>query len=251
LCHKTYGLDSAHYFTCSHLSGDAFLKKCRADIELLTEREHLEMVEDMIRGGVSSVFEKRFFKANNQYLDNCDYYDLDTYGVLLDANNLYGGIMEKFPLPLNNFQTVNTNIEQILQTPNDSDHGFIVEVDLHYPDRLHDGHEDFPLAPTKERIHYKSLSEWQQKLLGEMGEKRLYSQGKKLIQSLNDKKNYTVHYITLKVYVSLGMEVKKVHRVLKFNQSLWLKPYMELNTEQRRESRNRFEESFFKLMNNS
>ena len=251
LCHKTYGLDSAHYFTCSHLSGDAFLKKCRADIELLTEREHLEMVEDMIRGGVSSVFEKRFFKANNQYLDNCDYYDLDTYGVLLDANNLYGGIMEKFPLPLNNFQTVNTNIEQILQTPNDSDHGFIVEVDLHYPDRLHDGHEDFPLAPTKERIHYKSLSEWQQKLLGEMGEKRLYSQGKKLIQSLNDKKNYTVHYITLKLYVSLGMEVKKVHRVLKFNQSLWLKPYMELNTEKRRQSRNKFEESFFKLMNNS
>ena len=93
LCYKTYGLDSAHYFTCSHLSGDAFLKKCKADIELLTEREHLEMVEDMIRGGVSSVFEKRFFKANNQYLDNHDYKDLVTYGVLLDANNLYGGIM--------------------------------------------------------------------------------------------------------------------------------------------------------------
>ena len=47
------------------------------------------------------------------------------------------------------------------------------------------------------------------------------------------------------------MEVKNVHRVLTFNQSLWLKPYMELNTEKSRQSRNKFEESFFKLMNNS
>ena len=58
VCYKTYGLDSAHYYTCSHLSGDAFLKICKADVELLTDREHLEMVEDMIRGGVSSVFVK-------------------------------------------------------------------------------------------------------------------------------------------------------------------------------------------------
>ena len=63
LCYITYGLDSAHYFTCSRLSGDAFLKKCRADIELLTEREHLEMVEDMIRGVVSSVFEKKILQG--------------------------------------------------------------------------------------------------------------------------------------------------------------------------------------------
>ena len=68
LCYQTYGLDSAHYFTCSHLSGDAFLKVCKADIELLTDREQLEMVEDMIRGGVASVFEKRHMKANNGYL---------------------------------------------------------------------------------------------------------------------------------------------------------------------------------------
>ena len=90
LCYKTYALDSAHYFTCSHLSGDAFLKKCKADIELLTDREHLEMVENMIRGGVASVFDKKFFKANNRYVTDHNYNDYNTYGVLLDANNLYG-----------------------------------------------------------------------------------------------------------------------------------------------------------------
>ena len=252
LCYTTYGLDSAHYFTCSHLSGDTFLKKCRADIELLTDREHLEMVENMIRGGVASVFDKRFFKANNRYVAEHNYNDYNTYGVLLDANNLYGGVMEKLPSPLNSFETVqNIDLNKILETTNDSEEGYILEVDLHYPDKLHDGHQDFPLAPTKERIYYKSLGEKQQELLEIMGETRPYSQGTKLIQSLSNKSIYTVHYITLKLYVSLGMEVKKVHRVLKFKQTKWLKPYMELNTAKRKESRNKFEESFFKLMNNS
>ena len=107
------------------------------------------------------------------------------------------------------------------------------------------------MAPTKERIYYKSLGESQQELLERMGETRPFSQGIEMIQSLSDKKNYTVNYITLKLYVSLGMEVKKVHRVLKFKQTKWLKPYMELNTAKRKKSRNKFEESFFKLVNNS
>ena len=251
LCYKTYGLDSAHYFTCSHLSGDAFLKKCRADIELLTDRSHLEMVEDMIRGCVASVFDKRFFKANNRYVTQHNNNDYNTYGVLLDANNLYGGIMEKFPLPLNSFEIVpDINLNKILEAPNDSEEGYILEVDLHYPDRLRDRHEDFPLAPTKERIYYKSLGEKQQEQLALLGVNRPFSQSKKLIQSLSVKKNYTVHYITLKLYVSLGMEVTKVHRALKFKRSYWLRPFMQLNTEKRKESRNKFEESF-KLMNNS
>ena len=93
LCYNTIGLDSAQYFTCSHLSGDAFLKKCRADIKLLTDREHLETVENMIRGGVASVFDKKFFKANNRYVADHNKNDYRTYRVLLDANNLYGGIM--------------------------------------------------------------------------------------------------------------------------------------------------------------
>ena len=252
LCYKTYGLDSAHYFTCSHLSGDAFLKPCKADIELLTDREHLEMVENMIRGGVATVFDKKFFKANNRYVAEHNFNNYNTYGVLLDANNLFGGIMEKFPLPTNSFETVQEySLERILATTNNSEYGFILEVDLHYPDRLHDGHEDFPLAPTKEQIYYKSLGERQQELLEVMGETRQYSHGKKLIQTLADKNNYTLHYLTLKLYVSLGMKVKKVHRVLKFRQSQWLQPYMELNTQKRKECRKKFEESFFKLMNNS
>ena len=125
LCYKTYGLDSAHYFTCSHLSGDAFLKKCWADIELLRDRTHLEMVENMVSGAVSSVFGKRFFKANNKYVPKQNYNEYDTYEVLLDANNLYDGVREKFHLPLNSFETLSEfNLNRILNTPDYSEYGY-------------------------------------------------------------------------------------------------------------------------------
>ena len=135
-------------------------------------------------------FSTKFFKANNRYVKEHNYYDYETYGVLLDANNFYGGIMEKFPLPLNNFETVQeVNLENILNTANDSREGYILEVDLHYPDKLHDAHQDFPLAPTKEQISYKALGDQQKELLRIMGENHSYSQSKKLIQTLADEEN--------------------------------------------------------------
>ena len=73
LCYDTYGFDSAHYFTSSHLSGVAFIKICRADLHLLTDREHVEVAENMIGGGVASIFSKRFFTANNKYMDNFNF----------------------------------------------------------------------------------------------------------------------------------------------------------------------------------
>ena len=73
----------------------------------------------------------------------------------------------------------------------------------------------------------------------------------KLVQTLFAKKNYTVHYITLKLYVDLGLKVAKVHLVLQFKQEKWLELYISLNTRMRTQSKNKFEESFYKLMHNS
>ena len=114
--------------------------------------------------------------------------------------------MEKFPLPKNSFEIVHEyNLDRFVATTNDSEYGFTLEFDLQYPDRLHDGHEDLPLATTKEQIYYKRLGKRPQELLEVMGETRRYSQGKTLIQTLADKNNYTLHYLALKLYVSLGM----------------------------------------------
>ena len=70
VCYQTYGLDCACYFTASNLSGDAFLKICKPELKLLTNREHLDLLQRMIRGGMSSVNARRFYKANNKYLDS-------------------------------------------------------------------------------------------------------------------------------------------------------------------------------------
>ena len=72
LCMNTYGLDCAHHCCASHLAGDAFLKICRANIQLLTNKEHLEFVENMIRGGLASVYDEPYFKANNKYIEKYD-----------------------------------------------------------------------------------------------------------------------------------------------------------------------------------
>ena len=163
--YSTYGLDSAHYYTCSHLSGDAFLKVSTARVELLTDLSHLEMADNLIRGGVSSVFSKRSPTMNNKYLEGFDETKARTYGFRVDANNLYGGIMQKFPLPLSEFEIVDVELSTILKTANDSEVGFVLEVDLNYPDAHHNMHKDFPLAPMKEKIDRNMLSEYQMGLM--------------------------------------------------------------------------------------
>ena len=100
ITHASYRLDCAHHFTASNLVGDAFKRICNADIELLSEREHFEMVENMMRGGTASVFEKRKFNANNPYMnEKYNPQEKTSYGFMLDANNLYGGVMQMHKLP--------------------------------------------------------------------------------------------------------------------------------------------------------
>ena len=103
LCMKTYGLDCAQHYSALNLAGDAFLNICRANIQLLTNREHLEIVQNMIRGGLASVYDERYFKANNKYMENYDSALESTFGFMVDANNFYGGIMETENLPVGDF----------------------------------------------------------------------------------------------------------------------------------------------------
>ena len=73
----------------------------------------------------------------------------------------------------------------------------------------------------------------------------------KLTPKLTEKKNYVLHYRNLQLYLSLGLKLKKVHRVLEFDQSPWLRQYIDFNTQKRAGVKNAFEGYFFKLMNNS
>ena len=125
----------------------------------------------------------------------------------------------------------------------------ILEVDLKYPKKLHNLHNDYPIAPEKVKVSSGMLSEYCKRI----ADKYNISTGlvSKLIPMLEDKKKYVLHYRNLQLYLDLGLKIKKVHRVLKFNQSPWIKQYIDFNTEKRKNAKNPFEKDFFKLMNNS
>ena len=166
----------------------------------------------------------------NKYLEGFDDTKGRTYGFLVDANNLYAGIMQKFPLPLSEFEIMDVELSTIFKTANDSETGFVLEVDLYYPDALHSMHKDFPLAPTKKKYDRNMLFEFQMGLLDNACNRRVTTPN--LVQT-SFAKIYTVYYITLKLYVDLGLKVTKVHRLLQFKQEKWLEPYISLNTRMR------------------
>ena len=145
------------FLTSSHFSGDAFVKTCEADLELLIDREHLEIAENVIRGGVASIFFNRFFKANMRYMKGFNANEKINFGLLIDANILYGGVMEKLLLPLKDSRKIDIPLQQILNTTAESLIGCVSEVELDYPNVLHDNQENFPIAPTDEFFEKTSL----------------------------------------------------------------------------------------------
>ena len=223
VCMKNYQLDPAWYYTAPGLAWDAALKKTGVELELLSDIDMLLMFEKGIRGGISMI-SNRHGKANNSYMgDEYDDKRATKYITYLDANNLYGWAMCK-PLPTRDFKWMDDD-----ELTSWKKHACLLEVDLEYPKELHDLHNDYPLAP--ERL-----------VLGKV---------EKLVPNLNDKIKYVIHYENLKLYESLGLKITKIHRGIKFEESTWLKQYIDLNTDLRSKANNEFEKDFFKLMNNS
>ena len=110
-------------------------------------------------------------------------------------------------------------------------------------------HKDYPLAPEKLAIPYDMLSDYCKKIADEYEIK--VGDVKKLIPNLGNKTNYVLYYKNLQLYLSLGMKLTKIHKVLKFKQSDWMKKYINFNTEKRTNATNSFEKDFFKLIINS
>ena len=153
------------------------------------------------------------------------------YIMYLDANNFYGWAMSQH-LPTGNFRWItDKEISKIDlgKHKTDGKKGLIPEVDLEYPQELHSLHNDYPVAPEKAKVSKNMLSVYFKKT----AEKYKISIGQvnKLIPMLKDKKEYVLHYRNLQLYLDLGLKIKKVHRALEFDQSPWLKQYIDFNTE--------------------
>ena len=118
------------------------------------------------------------------------------------------------------------NEEFLKNYDEDSDKGYILEVDVEYSKNLNYWHSVLPFLPERMKINKCS----------------------KLVYNLYDKNNYVIHIRSLKQALNHGLTLKKVHRVIQFNQEAWLKEYINMNTELTKEAKTDFEKDFFKLI---
>jgi len=237
-------LDMCHYISLPQLSLDFMLKKLNLEIELLTDIDKILFVERNIRGGLSFISE-RFVECSEE----------DEEMIFIDANNLYGMSMSGC-LPLRNYQWLeeshlqNTDIDWYTIDTQGKD-GFILEVDLSYPDHLHLDHSSYPLAAQQFNIDLSMLSPYAKGCHEALKKEGMKYNAKKLTSTFLPRRNYVLHFANLQLYLHLGMKLEKVHRVLTFEQSNFLKPYIDYCTEKRMKSTSSFQGSVFKLLCNS
>ena len=250
MCLDYYELDPCHYFSSPGLSWDAMLKMNKMELELISDIDIHLFIEKGMRGGISYIA-KRNSKRNNKYMECYDSSKESKYITYLDANNLYGWVMSQY-LPYGRFKWLNQKeISDFCLNfvSENSSIGYILEVDIEYPSKILKLHSDCPLAPEKLEVNQNMFSKYCSDIANEY--RIIIGIVHKLVPNLGNKSKYVVHYRNLQLYLSLGMKLTKIHRVLKFKQSDWLKKYIHFNADKRKNAANSFEKYFFKLMNNS
>src|SRR6218665_2911000 len=185
--------------------------KCR-----VSDYDMILMIKQGIRGGISQI-SNRYGKPT---ISNCRDNKFDsntpsTFVTYLDANKLYGWAMSK-PLYTSWFKWMSDE-----ELNNWRSTSCILEIDLEYPEKLHDLHNDYALAPESITLEPSDVA--------------------KRLPNLNDKKKYALHYENLKLYESLGLNIVNIHRGIKFEEIAWLKKYIDLNTDLGTRATNEFE----------
>ncbi|KAL4148135.1 hypothetical protein QTP88_002428 [Uroleucon formosanum] len=172
----------------------------------------------------------RYAKSNNEKTPDYNLANPKSWLVYQDCNNLYSWAMSQY-MPYGDFKWVKPSLDGLNDSTEDSPIGRVYEVDIVYPKKIHDKHNDLPFLPQNSIPPGTKV--------------------RKLMATFEPKKNYIVHYRNLQQALNNGLIVEKIHRVIQFKQSPWLAKYIELNTNMRKKGKNEFERDFFKLMNNA
>ena len=231
-CLEYYKLDPAHFYTAPGLAWQACLKKMGVMLEILTDPDMLLIFERGIRGGITQAV-CRYAKAKNKYMgEKFNPNEKSSYLQYLDKCNLCSWAMIQ-PLPTGGFRWVSDvsrfTPDEIGRLANCENKGHLLEVDVKYSKELHDLHNELPFMCEKMKINGVE----------------------KLVPNLYDKKKHVIHIKALDQALKQGLILEKVHRVIEFDQSAWLKPCIDFNTELRKKAKNDFEKDFLKLMNNA
>ena len=136
-------------------------------------------------------------------------------------------------LPLNKFESIEDafhfNEDSIKNYNEESNEGYFLEIDVQYSEKLYELRNDLPFLA--ERMKLEKVG--------------------KLVANLHEKNGNVIHIRKLKQALNHDLILKKFHRVIKFNQNAWLKPYIDMNTKLRQKAKNNFEKDFFKLISDA
>src|SRR5215469_5430596 len=134
---------------------------------------------------------------------------------------------------------------KILSLEDDGEWGYTFDVNLHYRKEHHDHHADLPLAIERIQITEDMLSDYQKE------QPHLKSTAKKLVPTFFNKEHYIIHYRLLKYFFLKGINITKINTGIKYRQKAWLQPYVEYNTEKRKQARTKFASDLCKAFVNS
>ena len=237
-----YGINPLYSYSLPGYTWKAGLKLTKIKLDYIKCKELLLLLENNIRGGISSVMGPRFIESNE-----------NTKLLYIDANNLYGWAMSQY-LPTSEFEKLQPPegyiLEQIVEDlrfiPDNNEFGYFIECDLEYPAESKEKTENFPLCPYQTKADPNLFSEYMNKV-----KQPNYKPTEKLMCDLTNKYNYMMHYRMFKFYTNLGMKVTKIHTIYRFKQSHWLEKYINHNTQKRTKAKTNFEKDLYKLMNNA
>ena len=189
VCIKVYEPDPTDFLSASGLAWQTCLKKKEVKLELLPDVDMLLMVEKGIRGGICHAIH-RYAKATNKYMKDYNKEEEESFLKYLDVTNLYGWTMPE-PLPADGFDWIKDLYKRdedfIKNYDNDSDKGYILEVDVKYPKNLHDLHSDLPFLPKRMKI----------------------DKCNKLVCNLYDQKNLCYSYKIIKTSIKSWANIKE------------------------------------------
>ena len=176
---KAYGNNPLYSYSTPSFTWKAGLKMTGVKLDYITDDKLRLLLENNMRGRPSSCMGNRYVKRGERKT------------VYEDMNNLYGWSMSQY-LPTGDFREIKvtrSSVKTILKTPDNHEHGFLIECDLEYPSSIHEKTKHFPFLPDKKRIKVEGFSFYMT-----INKLEKYKPTEKLIMDQTNKQRYFLHY---------------------------------------------------------
>ena len=218
---EEYGIIPLYCVSLPGYTYQCAMKYTDIKLQTLRNKNLILLMENNIQGGIGSVNGDKYVKS-----------DENKKILYMDATNFYGRSMSQM-LPYDDIEMWHGHpdlymswLEEILNTPDENKSGYFSEVDLKYPDNKKEETKNFPFCPETLKINPDKNDNCMKKV-----KPRNYTKSKKKICDWTDEKNFLILYRMLNSYVSHGMVVEKIHKIISFKQSKWLEKFISFTTQ--------------------